>query len=219
MLDPVRWRYALIGSVMAIALGFFGATAALLDAEVIGAAFGNGTYTREWPDIREAIAPGVALMGLGVLASLLAGTGLAAASWVRSAGGAYGWLLSRRARALLASRGTQHPAEHQLARAGMELEERAGGWRPETVLRFLTLTLAIPEAPVERAWLDEIRTWSIDLRVRADEALRSGGSIHLLEVGGVDYPAEDVATLTERIDATIRDLKFKGGVPLPQVSG
>lgn len=215
LLQRAAWRRFTAVAATGFALGAMLAMVSVFDLSVVKAALVGAPYDRTWDDLMADTALGRRVMA--VCAAAFAGglVGWAAAAWVEAEGGAYWVRRSRQARALLRKRGRPDPERHRLVRAALELEDGDGGWRPETVLAFLEATRADPKAPVERAWLDEFRAWSVRTRVAADEALRRPGAVHQLTIGGATYDADTVATLTERIDRVLLDLRFRD-VPGPQ---
>lgn len=209
LLQRPAWRRFTASAAIGFALGAVLATLAVFDLSLVQQALMGTPYDRDWDDLMAAT-----VMGRRVMATSLAGLALgvamwAVAAWVDAEGGAYWLRRSRQARELLRKRGRPDPERHRLARAALELEDGDGGWRPETVLVFLEATRADARAPVERAWLDELRAWSVATRIAADDALRRPGAVHPVEIGGTTYDAEDVATLTERIDRALLDLRFR----------
>lgn len=204
-----RWRRFTVWSLGVMAFGALLLGFSLLDMDVLKAVFAGHRYTAEWEELQVRMRPGLRLIG-GAGATALLCLGMWGFTWyVHLEGGGYWFRQSRRARRSLARKGYAAPSARQVAREVLSLEEAAAGWRPETVLRFLEASLADADAPIDKRSLDEIRAWSTHLRVSADESFRQLDAVHQLEVSGVVYDADTLATLSEKIDERLLDLRFR----------
>ena len=216
LLDWRRWRRFTAYCLCVVAFGALLMGFSMLDVDMLKAAFAGHKYTQEWEVLQNRMRPGLRLVG-GAGAAAMFCLGMWAYSWyVAGQGGAYWFRRSREARRLLHKQGLTHPSDRQLCLTVMRLEEAGDGWRPETVLKFLEVSLADPGVAEDRPWLDRIRAWSVKLRVAADQSFLEPSAVHQLELSGVKYDSDTIATLSEKIDARLLDLRFKGtGTPPP----
>lgn len=208
MLHARRWRGLTVLSAIVIAFGACMIVLGVFDLDIFVHAFTGLPYDMSWEHLERRIRPGLTVMLGGSACLVLSGAMWGLSLYVALNGGPYWLRMRRQAAARLRARGHTDPSERDVCREVLFLEGQHNGWHPETVLRFVEASTQESDR-TDSGILDELHDWSVQLRVACDEALRSGGAVHPIEVSGEHYDADQLATLTEKVDLLVRDLRFR----------